>query len=62
MCDQHLHGENTGLIWTCSVVAQLLSSGLSTEGLCCCMEAVNSRKLLPAGMVGGGRETQPPAP
>lgn len=70
MCDQHLYGRTLGSVprvsyvsvWTCSVVALLLSSGLSMEGLYCYMEAVNSRKLLPAGMVGGGRETQPPVP
>lgn len=40
---------------TGNVVAQLLSSGLSTEGPHCCLEAVNSRKL-PASRLGWGRE------
>lgn len=40
---------------TGSVVAQLLSSGLSTEGPHYCLDAVNSRKL-PASRLGWGRE------
>lgn len=64
VCNQCLFGELTlgsvprvprVFMQTGSVVAQPLSSGLSTEGPHCCLEAVNSRKL-PASRLGWGRE------